>query len=55
VLRDLKERDLKVGPLPAVGDEALGFWGMLEQIYPSTAGDVGNVLASVVNAKTLSP
>ena len=36
VLRDLKERGLKAGPLLAVGDGALGFWGALEQIYPGS-------------------
>ena len=36
VLRDLKKRGLKAAPLLAVGDGALGFWGALEQIYPST-------------------
>ena len=36
VLRDLKARGLKAGPLLAVGDGALGFWGALEQIYPGS-------------------
>ena len=36
VLRDLKARGLELGPLLAVGDGALGFWGALEQIYPET-------------------
>jgi putative transposase len=36
VLRDLKARGLELGPLLAVGDGALGFWGALEQIYPKT-------------------
>jgi putative transposase len=35
VLRDLKRRGLKAAPLLAVGDGALGFWGALEQLYPS--------------------
>lgn len=36
VLRDLKARDLALGPLLAVGDVALGFRATLEQIYPET-------------------
>ncbi|MFY9610569.1 MAG: IS256 family transposase [Blastocatellia bacterium] len=36
VLRELKGRGLKAGPLLAVGDGALGFWGALEQIYPDS-------------------
>ena len=53
VLRDLKERGLKVGPRLAVGDGALGFWGALEQVYPETAHQrcwfhkMGNVLAAL--------
>ena len=53
VLRDLKERGLKVGPRLAVGDGALGFWSALEQVYPETAHQrcwfhkMGNVLAAL--------
>ena len=50
VLRDLKERGLKLGPRLAVGDGALGFWSALEQVFPETAHQrcwfhkMGNVL-----------
>jgi len=53
VLRDLKERGLKLGPRLAVGDGALGFWSALEQVYPETAPQrcwfhkMGNVLAAL--------
>jgi putative transposase len=53
VLRDLKERGLKVGPRLAVGDGALGFWSALEQVYPETVHQrcwfhkMGNVLAAL--------
>jgi transposase-like protein len=53
VLRDLKERGLKIGPRLAVGDGALGFWAALEQVYPDTAHQrcwfhkMGNVLATL--------
>lgn len=36
VLRDLKERGLKLAPNLAVGDGALGFWAALEEIFPTT-------------------
>lgn len=36
VLRDLKARGLRKAPKLAVGDGALGFWGALEQEFPST-------------------
>ena len=50
VLRDLKDRGLKVGPHLAVGDGALGFWSALDQVYPETVHQrcwfhkMGNVL-----------
>jgi transposase-like protein len=50
VLRDLKERGLKMGPRLAVGDGALGFWKALDQVYPETQHQrcwfhkMGNVL-----------
>ena len=50
VLRDLKDRGLKVGPRLAVGDGALGFWSALDQVYPETRHQrcwfhkMGNVL-----------
>lgn len=53
VLRDLKERGLKVGPRLAVGDGALGFWSAIEQVYPETVHQrcwfhkMGNVLAAL--------
>jgi putative transposase len=37
LLRDLKERGLRVAPQLAVGDGALGFWKALRQAYPKTA------------------
>lgn len=36
VLLDLKMRGLKRSPDCAVGDGALGFWGALDEVYPST-------------------
>jgi len=36
LLLDLKERGLKVGPLLAVGDGAMGFWAALDEVYPKT-------------------
>jgi transposase-like protein len=36
LLRDLKERGLKLAPNLAVGDGALGFWAGLEEIFPTT-------------------
>lgn len=36
LLRDLKERGLKLAPKLAVGDGALGFWAALEEIFPQT-------------------
>ena len=36
LLRDLKERGLKLPPSLAVGDGALGFWAALEEIFPTT-------------------
>ena len=36
LLRDLKERGLKLAPNLAVGDGALGFWAALEEIFPTT-------------------
>ena len=36
VLRDLKQRGLKIGPKLAVGDRSLGFWPALEEEYPDT-------------------
>jgi len=53
VLRDIKERGLKVGPRLAVGDGALGLWSALEQVFPETAHQrgwfhkMGNVLAAL--------
>lgn len=34
VLLDLKDRGLKVPPLLAVGDGAMGFWAALDEVYP---------------------
>ena len=36
LLLDLKERGLKMGPLLAVGDGAMGFWAALDEVYPNT-------------------
>lgn len=36
LLADLQERGLKQGPKLAIGDGALGFWGALAEIYPTT-------------------
>jgi transposase-like protein len=36
LLLDLKQRGLKEGPALAIGDGAMGFWGALEEVYPST-------------------
>lgn len=36
LLRDLKERGLKLAPHLAIGDGALGFWAALEEIFPAT-------------------
>ena len=53
VLRDLKERGLVLGPRLAVGDAALGFWNVLEQVDPETTAqrcwfhELGNVLAAL--------
>lgn len=50
VLRELKDRGLKVGPRLAVGDGALGLWSALDQVYPETTHQrcwfhkMGNVL-----------
>jgi transposase-like protein len=36
VLHQLKERGLRVAPKLAVGDGALGFWGALWEVFPTT-------------------
>ena len=36
LLRDLKQRGLKLAPNLAVGDGELGFWAALEEIFPET-------------------
>lgn len=36
LLRELKERGLKLAPNLAIGDGALGFWAALEEIFPQT-------------------
>ena len=36
LLRDLQSRGLHVAPRLAVGDGSLGFWGALEEIFPTT-------------------
>lgn len=37
LLRDLRARGLTQAPKLAVGDGALGFWGALHEVYPTTA------------------
>ena len=60
VLRDLRDRGLKVGPRLAVGDGALGFWGALTELYPATrhqrcwvhkTGNVLNALPKSLQSK----
>jgi transposase-like protein len=52
VLRDLRDRGM-TAPTVAVGDGALGFWGALEQVFPTTrvqrcwVHKVANVLAAL--------
>ena len=36
VLRELKERGMKLAPHLAVGDGALGFWAALAEVFPTT-------------------
>ena len=36
ILLDLKHRGLKSGPLLAVGDGAMGFWGAINEVFPDT-------------------
>jgi len=36
LLLDLKTKGLSVPPLLAVGDGAMGFWGALDQVFPTT-------------------
>lgn len=36
LLLDLKSRGLSIAPKLAVGDGALGFWGAMSEVYPST-------------------
>jgi transposase-like protein len=36
MLRDLRNKGLKIGPKLAIGDGALGFWNALKKIYPET-------------------
>jgi transposase-like protein len=38
LLRDCRQRGLKVDPHLAIGDGGLGFWSALPQVYPSTRG-----------------
>jgi transposase-like protein len=63
VLRDLKDRGLKLPPKLAVGDGALGFWGALEEVFPQTGhqrcwmhktGNVLNYLPKSAQAKAKS-
>ena len=63
VLRDLKDRGLKIPPKLAVGDGALGFWVVLEEMFPETrdqrcwvhkSANVLNYLPKSVQAKAKS-
>jgi transposase-like protein len=36
ILEDLKRRGLREAPKLAIGDGSLGFWGALEEVFPST-------------------
>jgi transposase-like protein len=36
ILLDLKHRGLEVAPKLAIGDGAMGFWGALSKVYPTT-------------------
>ena len=63
VLRDLKDRGLKIPPKLAVGDGALGFWVVLEEMFPETrdqrcwvhkTANVLNYLPKSVQAKAKS-
>lgn len=60
VRRDLNARGLSDGPLVAVGDGALGFWGAMDEIFPESrrqrcwfhkTGNVLNALPKAVQAK----
>ena len=47
VLRDLKARGLSA-PKLSVGDGALGFWGALEEVYPSCrSNDAGSIRSGI--------
>jgi putative transposase len=52
LLRDCKRRGMRA-PVLAAGDEALGFWGALREVFPETAEQrcwfhkIGNVLAAL--------
>lgn len=60
LLLDLKERGLTHGPLLAVGDGAMGFWGALEEVFPATRGQrcwfhkMGNVLNALPKSQHAS-
>lgn len=59
LLRNLKERGLKVAPKLAVGDGALGFWGALTEAYGETKHQrcwfhkMGNVLDKLPKSQQL--
>jgi transposase-like protein len=52
LLLDLKARGLKIGPLLAIGDGAMGFWAALDEVYPKTRHQRCWVhkMANVINA-----
>lgn len=63
VLRELKDRGLRIPPKLAVGDGALGFWVALEELFPETrdqrcwvhkTANVLNYLPKSVQAKAKS-
>jgi transposase-like protein len=57
LLLDLKARGLKRGPWLAIGDGAMGFWGALAEVFPTTRGQrcwfhkMGNVLNALPNSQ----
>ena len=60
VLRDLKRRGMRA-PVLAVGDGALGFWGALREVFPTTGAQrcwvhkVANVLSALLSRPSPRP
>ena len=61
MLLDLRRRGLTIGPELAVADGALGFWKVLEEVWPKTRGQrcwvykTANVLNKLRRANTRGP